>query len=134
MLNMLEYIERNKLYERYKVVDADYRLHVVNINLEIYFNKEFLEWSNISKRILNPNKRIYQEKFQENVEELLDSMWIEKTISEIKDNKLIWETMEIINKDITFIFNRVRKNQRTEKKYTIFGEKVKKKWENTILE
>jgi hypothetical protein len=71
---MLEYIERSKLYERYKVVDADYRLHVVNINLEIYFNKEFLEWSNISKRILNPNKRIYQEKFQENVEELLDSM------------------------------------------------------------
>lgn len=131
---MLEYIERSKLYERYKVVDADYRLHVVNINLEIYFNKEFLEWSNISKRILNPNKRIYQEKFQENVEELLDSMWIEKTISEIKDNKLIWETMEIINKDITFIFNRVRKNQRTEKKYTIFGEKVKKKWEDTILE
>lgn len=131
---MLEYIERSKLYERYKVVDADYRLHVVNINLEIYFNKEFLEWSNISKRILNPNKRIYQEKFQENFEELLDSMWIEKTISEIKDNKLIWETMEIINKDITFIFNRVRKNQRTEKKYTIFGEKVKKKWEDTILE
>lgn len=42
--------------------------------------------------------------------------------------------MEIINKDITFIFNRVRKNQRTEKKYTIFGEKVKKKWEDTILE
>lgn len=131
---MLEYIERSKLYERYKVVDADYRLHVVNINLEIYFNKEFLEWSNISKRILNPNKRIYQEKFQENIEKLLDSMWIEKTISEIKDNKLIWETMEIINKDITFIFNRVRKNQRTEKKYTIFGEKVKKKWEDTILE
>ena len=131
---MLEYIERSKLYERYKVVDADYRLHVVNINLEIYFNKEFLEWSNISKRILNPNKRIYQEKFQENFEELLDSMWIEKTISEIKDNKLIWETIEIINKDITFIFNRVRKNQRTEKKYTIFGEKVKKKWEDTILE
>ena len=131
---MLEYIERSKLYERYKVVDADYRLHVVNINLEIYFNKEFLEWSNISKRILNPNKRIYQEKFQENIEKLLDSMWIEKTISEIKDNKLIWETMEIINKDITFIFNRVRKNQRTEKKYTIFEEKVKKKWEDTILE
>ena len=71
---MLEYIERSKLYERYKVVDADYRLHVVNINLEIYFNKEFLEWSNISKRILNSNRQIYQEKFQENVEELLDSM------------------------------------------------------------
>ena len=56
---MLGYVEESKLHERYEVINIGYRLQVVNINLEMYFNKEFAEWSNINKRMLDPNKRIH---------------------------------------------------------------------------
>jgi len=40
-LSIIEYVEDSKLKERNKVIDIDYRLFVVDINLEEYFNETF---------------------------------------------------------------------------------------------
>ena len=42
-LEILEYVEGSKLHERHEIIDIDYRLYIVDIDLESYFKENFLE-------------------------------------------------------------------------------------------
>ena len=65
ILNILQYIEKSKLFETDEVINANYRVCVINVNLEMYFDKEFSGQDKINKSILDPNKRIQREKYKE---------------------------------------------------------------------
>ena len=85
---MLEYNE---------VVNMDYRLYVIDMNLEKYFKEELSGWDKINKVMIDPNKRSQREKFQQYIEELLDVIPIEDTIFEILSRDKSRELLERID-------------------------------------
>ena len=66
ILNILQYIKRSKLFEIDEVINANYRLCVINVNLEMYFDKEFSGWDKII-RVYKTQIREYIERSIKNI-------------------------------------------------------------------
>ena len=61
------------MHETNKIINEDNRSHAIDTNLEDYFQEEFSEWDKIERRIMDSNKRTHREKFNEHVNEVLDT-------------------------------------------------------------
>ena len=88
---------------------ADYRSYGVGINLEEYFQEDFSGWDKIKRRVLDPRKRTPREKFDENVDEILDSFPLESTIQKLNVSTVTKKELKKLDQDITFVLNKVRK-------------------------
>ena len=54
-------------------MNADHRSCVVDMNLEDYFQEEFSIQDRTERGVLDPSKRVHREKFNEHIDEMLDS-------------------------------------------------------------
>ena len=61
--NIMRFLEGSKLCETYEILDTDHRRYIIDININGYFNKEFSNWNNINKLILDLGKYTHREKF-----------------------------------------------------------------------
>ena len=61
-------------------MNADYRSCVVDVNLEEHFQEEFSGQDIIERGVLDLSTRTRREKFNENIDEVLDSFPLESTI------------------------------------------------------
>ena len=86
--NVRKHIEGCSLYETNEIINTDHRSHVIDVNLEEYFLEEFSEWDKIERGVMDPSKRTHREKFNEHMNEVLDSFPIESMIAEMSENKV----------------------------------------------
>ena len=89
--------------------------------MEICF--EFSGWNKINKRILDLNKRIHRKKHKKYIEELLDTIPIEDAIFKLNHNRVIKEALQIIDRDITYLMNKVRQRIEGQKRNILFSGK-----------
>ena len=89
-------------------MNTNHQSYLIDINLEMYFDEEFLEWDKINKGMLDLNKRTYQEKFKEFTEELLGIILIKDIIFEMIRGEVIREIIEKVDEEILFLLNKVK--------------------------
>ena len=71
-----------------------HRAFAVDINLEVYFQKEFNGWDKIERGVLDPSKRTYRNKFDEHASESLDSIPLESNIKTINISTVAKKELE----------------------------------------
>ena len=71
--NVRKHIEGCSIYQTNEIINTDHRSHAIDVNLEDYFLEEFSEWDKIERGVMDPNKRTHREKFNELMNEALDS-------------------------------------------------------------
>ena len=103
MLNIIEGIE---LIECNEIVDSDHRGHLTDMNQETHFGEDFNREIEIERRLLNHNKRTHRI-FFEMYDELLNATPIENELNYIEMHE-DRAKMEQIDKDITFLLQKVR--------------------------
>ena len=79
-------VEGSILFKTNEIVNTVHRYYVVDINLEEYFQEEFSGWYKIEGGILDANKRVYREKFNEFMDEALDSFPLESTVQHVNNS------------------------------------------------
>ena len=57
---VMDYVEGCELLSYNKIVEIDYRAHMIDVNIDKYFNEEFNKWNKINYMILNPARRSYR--------------------------------------------------------------------------
>ena len=67
--NLLDFIEESKLLEAYEIIFTDYRLFIINMNMERYFDDQLSIWDKIKKRKLNLARRLHRNKIVKMLEE-----------------------------------------------------------------
>ena len=87
----IEHVDGCKLLYHAEVVISDHRPHVIDVNLEEYFNECFSSWDQIDSVKLNPSRRSHKEKFCEALEEQLDEHHLKNKINHIAQNPTIEE-------------------------------------------
>ena len=58
--NLKKHIEGRILFETNEISNTDDRLHVIDVNLEAYFQEEFSTWDKFEKGFLDLNKRTHR--------------------------------------------------------------------------
>ena len=106
--NLRKKIEYGMLFKTNEILNTDHRLHSIHINLEAHFQEEFSVFNKIERRVLNPNKRTYIEKFNEHIE-ILDSFSLELTVQKLNISTVAKKELEQLDQDISFVLNKVRK-------------------------
>ena len=74
---MIEFIEGSKLINYNDITFSDYHTHIVDFNIEEYFNVQLSYDDELNHIILNPSKRRRREKFCEALEDYLNRWQIE---------------------------------------------------------
>ena len=67
--SVIEYVEGCKLLEYNEIVVSDYRVCIIDVNLEDYFNEQLSQWDEINRIMINLVRRSYREKFVDIIEE-----------------------------------------------------------------
>ena len=97
------------------------------MNLNDYFDEEFSTWDNINKSILDPGKYTYRKKFGQLIDKNLDIMNIEKDLDRIYQEYATKQDLEALNKDITYMMNKVCKKIKGQRRGIPYSkEKVKR--------
>ena len=63
----------------------------------------------IERKVLDPNKRTHREKFNEHIDEILDTFLLESTVDNLTISTVIHNELEQIDQDMSFILNKFRK-------------------------
>ena len=103
--DLLEFVKGCRLYEINEIINTDYRSYIIDLNIEKYFEIEIGSLDKINYRIIDPKKRTHREKFNEYAEELLNNIVIETRL----DYAHTHQELEEVDKDITYILNKIRK-------------------------
>ena len=84
--NTRKHIKGSSLHEINEMINNDHRWRVIEINLEDYFKEEFSKWDKIERGVMDPNKRNHREKFNEYMNEMLDSFPIELMMANMSES------------------------------------------------
>ena len=107
--NILQFVEGSKLYKTNKILDTDHRRYVIDVNFSEYFEEEFSNWDNINRLILDPGKRTHRERFEELIEEILDTMNIENELERMRRGHASKQELEMLDRDMTYTMNKAWK-------------------------
>ena len=87
----------------------DYRVYVVNINLDEYFNIKHFDIDKIHNSKLNSRRSIYKKVFQEIIKEHITLIHLYKTIVNHCNIHIKDEMLKYIDYEIIYILNKARK-------------------------
>ena len=73
---MRNHLEGIRLFETNGIMNADHRSNMVDMSLEEYFQEEFSGWDKIERVVLDPRKKTTETKFNEFMDDMLDSFFI----------------------------------------------------------
>ena len=79
------------------------------------FQEDFSGWGRIERGILDPNKRMHREKFNERMDETLDSIPLESTVQNMSTSTATHKELEQIDQDISFVLKKFGKHRGPEK-------------------
>ena len=104
---ILEHVEGSILLSYAEIVSSDHRPHIVDANMEDYFNEELNYWDNINRSQLDPSRKSHRIKFSESLNDQLDYHQVETLMvnTEIITN----EQIEYLDNLITKILNKATK-------------------------
>ena len=98
-----------------EIVDSNHRGCLTDANLETCFGEDFNRKIEIERRLLNHNKRNHRKIFVETCEELLNLLPIDNELNctEVHKDR---EKIEQVDKDTTFLLQKVRREVEEETK------------------
>ena len=100
---------------------------MIDINLEEYFQGEFSGWDTLERGVLDPNKRTHREKFNEHMDEILDSFPLELPVQKLNISTVTKKELEQLDQDISFVLNKVRKKIEGQKRGMLHSKKKVKR-------
>ena len=104
----MECIERCKLFEVNDIIITNHRSHIIDINLERYYDAQLSTWDQINWWIINPVWRSHREQFCKIVEKQIDIFQLDRDINrtQVQPSR---DNLERIDSTITHIFKIVWK-------------------------
>ena len=92
--NIRNHLEDSRLFKTNKIMSTYHQSWIVDINLVECFQEDFSRLDKIERRVLDPTKRTLRKKFNEHVDEMLDSFSLESTMQKLNVSKVTKKELE----------------------------------------
>ena len=89
---------------------TDHRGFILNLDTKEFFNWNPSKYNIIDTRLLNSWNRVYRRKFKNKLEKLLNKSKLCEKVQNMCIGRLIVEEANIIDNEITWVLNTVRKH------------------------
>ena len=77
---LLQYVDRCKVIDFYKILDIDYQGYIIDINLQEYFKVQKFQINQNDSSKLSSRRLIHCIRFKEKVKELIEAFNLQETM------------------------------------------------------